>query len=503
MNPVRRRKKRPNYGVRTVEVSRGKNGYGFTISGQKPCILSCIVPGSPAEKAGLRAGDYLVAVNGQSVSKVPHDDVVHLIGCSSGVLKLQIAENYYSDSSDEEQIGLNRPKPKYLHKSRGGSQQSQSQQSRAAKVVRDLRTGVMFEEPPLDEISPVALPRQIPKPLAPPPTFQPWVPDVPLPPPPQRIYPFLPAEKQENNSVEYRALVGYLGTIEMPKELQPGSKLQVVRSCIRRLRAEKRAHTLVLMSICTCSLVLTNCHQAPLAEYPADRVTFCGASSDEDRRFFGLVTTAAASSSCHVFAVERRLAGSHADHAAKAEAFNLVCSSDCREFPASSDPIVTAIKTLYARDEPLVANSPQPSHASTTASSNSDSGIGFRDDCGHQSDRILVVDVQNQRLHIQTPQAARVFELRERLTVRAMPDPDLVRLSPKVFPRPSACSLEDLKTHDLDSSPPPPPPVHNHTPHWGSLQELRSFVANCFEHSPGTHNAVSILFFISPIIVFI
>lgn len=118
MHPVRRRKKRPNYGVRTVEVKRGQNGFGFTISGQHPCILSCIVPGSPAETSGLRAGDYLVAVEGQSVSKVPHDDVVRLIGCSNGVLKLQIAESYYSDSSDDDVIIASRQKPKYTHKSR-------------------------------------------------------------------------------------------------------------------------------------------------------------------------------------------------------------------------------------------------------------------------------------------------------------------------------------------------------------------------------------------------
>jgi len=119
MHPVRRRKKRPNYGVRMVEVNRGKNGFGFTISGQQPCILSCIVPGSPADQAGLRAGDYLVAVNNHNVSKLLHDDVVQLIGGCQSALRLQIAENYYSDSSDEEfKNDLGRQRPKYPHKSR-------------------------------------------------------------------------------------------------------------------------------------------------------------------------------------------------------------------------------------------------------------------------------------------------------------------------------------------------------------------------------------------------
>ncbi|KAK7864648.1 hypothetical protein R5R35_012420 [Gryllus longicercus] len=524
MHPIRRRKKRPNYGVRTVEVCRGKNGFGFTISGQQPCILSCIVAGSPAEKAGLHPGDYLVAVNGQSVSKVPHDDVVRLIGCSSGILKLQIAENYYSDSSDEDVIAPARPRPKYLHKPRSGGQHHRSgivpQQSRAAKVVRDLRTGAMFEEQQLETMSvPSGVMRPVSKSALP--LLQRWEPPVPVPLPPPRLYPPVQIEKPqetEQDKIEYRALVGYLGTIEMPKELQPGSRLQVVRGCIKRLRAEKRAHTLVLMSVHTRSLTLTNCHQVVLAEYPADRVTFCGSSSDDERRFFGLVTAAVqcvddendsgetiSSSSCHVFAVELRLHGGHSEHAAKAEAFKLQCNVDaetgfCREFPDTSDPIINAVRVLYSNkelrgngenEEPLVANSPQPSNASsttTTTSSNSDSGIGFRDECGNHSDRILMVDVQNQRLHIQqvmnnghdeqlmqnnlaSPKSC-VYDLSHasgsrvnrlanedcsaRLTVRAMPDPVIsVNSTLAVSSRsrsPLSSSSSDDETHQCNAA---------------------------------------------------
>ncbi|XP_060064951.1 regulator of G-protein signaling loco-like isoform X2 [Ylistrum balloti] len=100
---TKRRKKRPIHGTKTVSVTRGRSGYGFTISGQHPCVLSCIVGGSKAEEAGLKAGDYLVSVNNENVTKAPHDDVVRMVGMSTGTLTLQVAENYNSsDSSDDE-----------------------------------------------------------------------------------------------------------------------------------------------------------------------------------------------------------------------------------------------------------------------------------------------------------------------------------------------------------------------------------------------------------------
>jgi hypothetical protein len=99
---VRRPKKRPSFGVRTIELTRGHLGFGFTLSGQGPCILSSIVDPSPASKANLKPGDHVIAVNGKNVAKSLHDDVVRLIGNSTGLLKLQIAENYCSSSDDED-----------------------------------------------------------------------------------------------------------------------------------------------------------------------------------------------------------------------------------------------------------------------------------------------------------------------------------------------------------------------------------------------------------------
>jgi len=81
----------PAYKV--AKLIRGHQGFGFTISGQAPCILSCVVPNSSADRAGLHAGDCLLAVNGCDVSRAPHDEVVRLVGSCMGTLRLHLAES--------------------------------------------------------------------------------------------------------------------------------------------------------------------------------------------------------------------------------------------------------------------------------------------------------------------------------------------------------------------------------------------------------------------------
>uniref|UniRef100_UPI001EAF2C05 regulator of G-protein signaling 12-like n=1 Tax=Oncorhynchus gorbuscha TaxID=8017 RepID=UPI001EAF2C05 len=75
-----------------VEVARGRAGYGFTLSGQGPCVLNCILKGSPADYVGLRSGDHILSVNDINVSTASHEDVVKLIGRCTGVLLLVVAE---------------------------------------------------------------------------------------------------------------------------------------------------------------------------------------------------------------------------------------------------------------------------------------------------------------------------------------------------------------------------------------------------------------------------
>lgn len=102
-----------------VELLRGSLGYGFTISGQKPCLLRCIVDGSPADRAGLRPGNCLVGVNNKDVSHLAHDDVVSIIGSCSALLRLHVADSYFSESSDDECFQhVQQRRPKFPHRPR-------------------------------------------------------------------------------------------------------------------------------------------------------------------------------------------------------------------------------------------------------------------------------------------------------------------------------------------------------------------------------------------------
>ena len=82
-------------------------------------MLSCIVNHSPAAQVGLRPGDYLISVGGKDVSKLGHDEVVRMVGMSTGTLTIQVAENYNStDSSDEDYVP--RSKSKYPNRIKRG-----------------------------------------------------------------------------------------------------------------------------------------------------------------------------------------------------------------------------------------------------------------------------------------------------------------------------------------------------------------------------------------------
>lgn len=513
----RRRKKRPNYGTRTVEVHRGYSGFGFTISGQQPCRLSCIIPNSPADQAGLRAGDCLISVNNLNVSKLPHDTVVQLIGNSFGSIRMQIAEHYYSDSTDEENAITGSPaipsigpyRPRYVYHKTKQQRLRNSPMKKYESLLPLPRTSQPTKKCPVTVRKPSGLvvnPTSIKRPLSEEikysitsPILTPSVSSSTV----ANVRAMVRAPLT-SAALEYRAVVGYLGTIEMPKQISHSSKLQTVRSCIRKMRQEKRTPSTVLMIILPDCLKLVSNTGNVLATYASSRLNYVSSSSESENRFFGLVTSAvyttapeendaeeepivaashssttdhiSISNSCHVFVVDTKLC-EHAQHLAKAKEFCIECTKDpimngCLEFPNNSEYVVNLIRSMYTMriippatqrsmsDDPnlhggrrqnATAHSPQPSNHSeiSTTTSNSDSGIGYNNDCTNITDRIVVVDFPEhspatargqamassfnvgQRPHnicqqdIQEDIASTSLAANKRLTVRAMPDPKI------------------------------------------------------------------------------
>uniref|UniRef100_A0A3Q2Z6E1 Regulator of G protein signaling 12b n=1 Tax=Hippocampus comes TaxID=109280 RepID=A0A3Q2Z6E1_HIPCM len=426
--------------IRAVEVARGRTGYGFTLSGQNPCVLSCILKGSPADYVGLRSGDHILSVNDINVSKASHEDVVKLIGRCAGILKLVIGEQrgaggrHHSSNLD----GLSRGgwlRPKMDSKQLGIN--------RAERVVAELQSGGIFnmifensshsssssdKDRPGHTSSAKARPMSDPE-------F-----------PPCRnssrshSNPVLLSEEEmaqeqhmdvgdgrdlvldpNQDIVNVGMIVGYLGSIELAStgtSLESDS-LQAIRGCMRRLRAEQKIHSLVLMKVMHDSVRLCSDKGQILATYPAEKLAFSACCPD-DRRFFGLVTMQATDdechlsrgryeeeglrTSCHVFIVDPDLCY-HQVHLGVARRFGFECTPDsdtggCLEFPPTSQSLLHFVSVLYrdmgdniegvrARAFLDPDNDAQQNHST---SSNSDSGIGnFLPE--EKSNRVLLVDL--------------------------------------------------------------------------------------------------------------
>ncbi|XP_077019866.1 Na(+)/H(+) exchange regulatory cofactor NHE-RF1 [Tamandua tetradactyla] len=76
-------------------LEKGPNGYGFHLHGEKGKVgqfIRLVEPSSPAEKAGLLAGDRLVAVNGENVETETHQQVVSRIRAALNAVRLLVVD---------------------------------------------------------------------------------------------------------------------------------------------------------------------------------------------------------------------------------------------------------------------------------------------------------------------------------------------------------------------------------------------------------------------------
>uniref|UniRef100_A0A096M4F5 Rhophilin Rho GTPase binding protein 1 n=1 Tax=Poecilia formosa TaxID=48698 RepID=A0A096M4F5_POEFO len=68
---------------RVIRLQKREGGMGLTLRGDSPVLVAGVVPGGCAEEAGLREGDYIVAVDGQDCKWAKHGEVVLMLTSSS------------------------------------------------------------------------------------------------------------------------------------------------------------------------------------------------------------------------------------------------------------------------------------------------------------------------------------------------------------------------------------------------------------------------------------
>ncbi|NXA04017.1 GRD2I protein, partial [Sapayoa aenigma] len=87
---------------RTVRVYKGSRSFGFTLRGHAPVWIESVLPGSPAEKADLKAGDRILFLNGLDMRNCSHDKVVSMLQGSGAMPTLVVEEGIVNISNDSD-----------------------------------------------------------------------------------------------------------------------------------------------------------------------------------------------------------------------------------------------------------------------------------------------------------------------------------------------------------------------------------------------------------------
>lgn len=402
--------------LRGVEIIRGRAGYGFTITGQKPCLLSGIMKGSPAHLVGLRQGDCIMAINGADVSTASHESVVQLVGSCTGPLRLVVlAERRIMGNPilNDAKFGFAPKsnvfqKPSVLRTISDDSSNSSNSNHAAESKQRPV------SEPDMSRWSQQwsTLAEQTKK-------EAPTVRDT------DSVF----TDTEEVNPnwaiLNMTLVVGYLSSTELI--LNPNDSvddcLKAIRERIRQLGTEQNTHTLVMMKIMFDCVRLCDDAGAVLAAFPAENLVL-GAVCAEDPRFFCLVTTAhiingrvpehgPLRASCHVFFIDPEL-GNHEDHKGIAGRFGFDCTPDpdafgCLEFPQTPPDVLHFVTVLYSdlgeaverlrvkldSDAQLQAKESDSTSKQGRASSNGDSGIGNASPPEERTERDFPPETQN------------------------------------------------------------------------------------------------------------
>lgn len=388
--------------VRIIDLSRGSGGFGFTLSSQAPCILRCIVSGSPAHKVGLKPGDQIIEVNGESVENAPHEVVVKSIARSrNGAVRLGVRSP--TDTRKE--------KTSVGHHNTEEASINANILNRVDKVVEELKSGQLFMDSPTlrqsfsngqviseeEIVSDEELKASFSESIRSESSTQSCSPaqsyrtsrrssegDVnsalSTPKLSRVLYPVLTPIKPAMNSAgqninpEIRSVVGYLGSIELPASSSlPTASSNAIRNSVRRLRAQQKVHVMFVMEVSFIGVRLIDSERRTVVTYPLKSLAFTGLCSD-DKRVFGIVTRknneplnrstrwhnvntrndgaeSTINCSCHVFSVDPELSH-HEIHENIADKYGIKCTPcddnmGCVEFPISCSPILRVITGLF------------------------------------------------------------------------------------------------------------------------------------------------------------
>ncbi|XP_037614688.1 regulator of G-protein signaling 12-like [Sebastes umbrosus] len=339
--------------LRGVEVIRGRAGYGFTITGQRPCLLSGILEGSPADLVGLKQGDHIVAINGMDVSTALHETVVHLIGSCKGPLQLVVraaSRIMGNPILNDEKFGIAQKNGIFQKAGvlRTISHDSSHSSFNSSHAISTKQRPV--SEPDMSQWS------------------QQWnslaerqkegVGDA------DSVFTDTEEANPDWSMLNMTLVVGYLSSTELILNTTESEEacLEVIRERIRLLGTEQSTHTLVMMKIMFDCIRLCDDAGAVLAAFPAENLVL-GAVCAEDPRFLCLVTTAHVingrvpddgplRASCHVFFIDPEL-GNHVDHVGIAGRFGFDCTPDpdalgCLEFPQTPTDVLQFVTVLYS-----------------------------------------------------------------------------------------------------------------------------------------------------------
>uniref|UniRef100_A0A674PDJ2 Regulator of G protein signaling 12a n=1 Tax=Takifugu rubripes TaxID=31033 RepID=A0A674PDJ2_TAKRU len=389
--------------LRSVEIIRGRAGYGFTISGQRPCLLSGIQEGSPADVVGLKQGDQIMAINGTDVSVALHETVVQLIGSCKGPLRIVVhteGRKMKNPILNDAKFGIVQTNEVYQ---KTGILRTISDDSNNSSF--NLSHAVSLKPRPVSE-----------------PDISQWS---------QHWNPFLEKPKEETRRVgdadnvftegeegnpdwtmlNITLVVGYLSSTELILNTS-GSEDDCSKAILERIRqlgTEQTTHTLVMMKIMYDCVRLCDDAGAVLAAFPAENLVL-GAVCAEDPRFFCLVTTAhivngrlpedgPLRASCHVFFIDPEL-GNHEDHVGIAGRFGFECTPDpdtlgCLEFPQTPPDVLHFVTVLYSEMGEAVERLRAKLDAEAHSSSNGDSGFGNASPPEERAERDFPAAIQN------------------------------------------------------------------------------------------------------------